>query len=256
MKSFKAYFKKELSEAKRTYKYLVLFFGFIFWPAMLSPMMLKLLPLLLKNYMPPETMQLFSDFTRDYAFQSFLSDSFQFMLAFMAFALMGLVANEVRLKRLVFPYSRGADPKGMVFAKYIHYAITISLFILIAFFIDYLYIDRLFVGGILTIKTVLESSLLYMLYFCTILSILLYFSSLFRRGLAAGFTVLILGFSLNVFNQFDTIRAYFPNYLILKAADTGHVFDSSLIPTVIISFCLIIIFVFLSILRMKKIDVA
>lgn len=256
MKSFKAYFKKELTEAKRTYKYLVLFIGIIFWPAILSPLMLKLLPLLLKNYMPPETMQLFSDFTRDYAFQSFLNDSFQFGLAFMAFALMGLLANEVRLKKLVFPYSRGVNPAGIVLAKYVHYAITISLLILIAFLIDYLYVDRLFVGGILTIKTILESSLLYMLYFCTLLSILLYLSSLFRRGLAAGFTVLILGFGLSIFNQFDTIRAYFPGYLILKAADIGHVFDSSLIPTIIISFCLIILFVFLSVLRMKKIDVA
>src|SRR4030065_2106817 len=206
--------------------------------------------------MPPETMQLFSDFTRDYAFQSFLNDSFQFGLAFMAFALMGLLANEVRLKRLVFPYSRGVNPAGIVLAKYLHYAITISLFILIAAFIDYLYVDRLFTGGILTIKIVLESSLLYMLYFCTLLSILLYLSSLFRRGLAAGFTILILGFSLSIFNQFDTIRAYFPNYLLLKAADIGHVFDNSLIPTIIVSFCLIILFVFLSILRMRKIDVA
>ena len=256
MKSFKAYFKKEITEAIRTYKYMVLFIGIIFWPAMLGPMMLKLLPLLLKNYMPAETMALFSDFTRDYAFQSFLSDSFQIGMIVIAFALMGLLANEVRMKRLVFPYSRGANPAGMVLAKYIHYAITVSIFILIAFFIDYLYVDRFFIGGILSIKILLESSLLYMLYFCTILSILLYLSSLFRRGLAAGFTVLVLGFSLSIFNQFDTVRAYLPNYLILKAADIGHVFDSSLIPTVIISFCLIILFVFLSILRMKRIDVA
>lgn len=256
MKSFKAYFKKEITEAKRTYKYLVLFIGIIFWPAMLGPMMLKLLPLLLKNYMPAETMQLFSDFTSEYAFISFLNDCFQIGMIVMAFALMGLLANEVRLKRLVFPYSRGANPAGIVLAKYVHYAITISLFILAAALIDYLYVDRLFVGGILTIKTVLESSLLYMLYFCTILSILLYLSSLFRRSLAAGFTVLILGFSLSIFNRFDTIRVYLPNYLILKATDIGHIFDSSLIPTIIVSFCLIILFVSLSILRMKKIDVA
>ena len=256
MKSFKAYFKKEITEAKRTYKYLVLFIGIIFWPAMLSPMMLKLLPLLLKNYMPAETMELFTNFTRDYAFQSFLSDSYQIGMIVMAFALMGLVANEVRLKRLVFPYSRGVNPAGIVVAKYIQYAITISLFILIAFFIDYFYVDRLFTGGILSVTSVLESSLLYMLYYCTLLSVLLYFSSLFRRGLAAGFTVLILGFSLSIFNQFETIRVYFPNYLILKAADIGHVFDNSLLPSVIVSFCIIILFVFLSILRMKKIDVA
>jgi len=256
MKSFKAYFKKEITEAKRTYKYLVLFIGIIFWPAMLSPMMLKLLPLLLKNYMPPETMSLFADFTRDYAFQSFLNDSFQFGIFFIALGLMGLIANEVRLQRLVFPYSRGANPAGIVIAKYIHYAVTISLFTLIAFLIDYLYVDRLFTGGILTLIIVLKSSLLYILYYCTIFSVLLYFSSLFKRGLAAGFMVVILAFSLSILNQFETVRMYLPNYLILKAADIVHVFDNTLFPTVIISICLIILFVFLSILRMKKIDVA
>src|SRR4030042_3138875 len=106
MKSFKAYFKKEIVEAKRTHKYLVLFIGIIFWPAILNPLTLKLLPLLMKNYMPPDLIGMFSTFTRDAAFQSFLNDSFQIGMIVMALALMGLVANEVRLKRLVFPYSR------------------------------------------------------------------------------------------------------------------------------------------------------
>ena len=256
MKSFKAYFKKEILEAKRTYKYLVLSIGIIFWPAILNPLMLKLLPLLLKNYMPAETLGMFSNLTRDAAFQSFLNDSFEIGMIVMAFALMGLIANEVRLKRLVFPYSRGANPAGIVLAKYIHYAITISLFIMISSLISYFYIDRLFTGGMLSVILVLESSLLYILYYFALLSVLLYLSSLFRRGLAAGFTILILGYSLSIFNQFEAIRAYFPNYLILKAADIGHILDNSLIPTVIVSFCIIILFVFLSILRMKKIDVA
>ncbi|HEY4696310.1 MAG TPA: hypothetical protein VIH13_05425 [Candidatus Hydromicrobium sp.] len=256
MKSFKAYFKKEILEAKRTHKYLVLFIGIIFWPAILNPLMLKLLPLLMKNYLPAEAVGMFSDLTRDSAFQSFLSDSFQIGMIVMAFALMGLTANEVRLKRLVFPYSRGANPAGIVLAKYIHYAITISLFMLIASLINYFYIDRLFTGGMLSVIIVLESTLLYMLYYCTLLSVLLYLSSLFRRGLAAGFTVLVLAFSLSIFNQFKIIRIYLPNYLIFKAADIGYIFDNSLIPTVTVSFCLIILFVFLSILRMKKIDIA
>ncbi|MCJ7727863.1 MAG: ABC transporter permease [Actinobacteria bacterium] len=255
MKSFKAYFKKEILESVRTNKYLILFIGIVFW-ALLDPLMLKLLPLLMKNYLPPDIAVMFSTFTRDTAFQTFLNDLFQIGTLFIAFTLMGLLSNEVSLKKLVFPYSRGANPAGVVLAKYIHYTVTISLFILIAFLTNYFYINRLFTGGILSIGIVLKSSLLYMLYYSVLLSILLYLSSLLKRGIIAGITVLVLGYTLSIFNQFKVVRAYLPNYLLLKAADIGYIFDNSLISTVIISFCIIILLVFFSILRMKKIDVA
>jgi ABC-2 type transport system permease protein len=218
--------------------------------------MLKLLPLLMKNYLPPDIAVMFSTFTRDTAFQTFLNDLFQIGTLFIAFTLMGLLSNEVSLKKLVFPYSRGANPAGVVLAKYIHYTVTISLFILIAFLTNYFYINRLFTGGILSIGIVLKSSLLYILYYSVLLSILLYLSSLLKRGIIAGITVLVLGYTLSIFNQFKVVRAYLPNYLLLKAADIGYIFDNSLISTVIISFCIIILLIFLSILRMKKIDVA
>lgn len=255
MRSFKAYFKKEILESIRTNKYLILFIGIVFW-ALLDPLMLKLLPLLMKNYLPPDIAVMFSTFTRDTAFQTFLKDLFQIGTLFIAFTLMGLLSNEVSLKKLVFPYSRGANPAGVVLAKYIHYTVTISLFILIAFLTNYFYINRLFTGGILSIGIVLKSSLLYILYYSVLLSILLYLSSLLKRGIIAGITVLVLGYTLSIFNQFKVVRAYLPNYLLLKAADIGYIFDNSLISTVIISFCIIILLVFLSILRMKKIDVA
>ena len=255
MRSFKAYFKKEILESVRTNKYLILFIGIVFW-ALLDPLMLKLLPLLMKNYLPPDIAVMFSTFTRDTAFQTFLNDLFQIGTLFIAFTLMGLLSNEVSLKKLVFPYSRGANPAGVVLAKYIHYTVTISLFILIAFLTNYFYINRLFTGGILSIGIVLKSSLLYILYYSVLLSILLYLSSLLKRGIIAGITVLVLGYTLSIFNQFKVVRAYLPNYLLLKAADIGYIFDNSLIPTVIVSFCIIILLIFLSILRMKKIDVA
>jgi len=255
MNSFKAYFKKEILESVRTNKYLILFVGIVFW-ALLDPLMLKLMPLLLSNYLPADMSALFSDFTRDTAFQSFLKDLFQIGTIFIAFTLMGLISNEVYHKRLVFPYSRGAEPAGIVLAKYIHYALILSVFILIAFLTNYFYINHLFEGGIVSIVIVLKSSLLYIIYYCLLLSILLFFSSVFKRSLVSGITVLVLSYSLSIFNQFKSIRAYFPNYLLLEATDIRYIFDKSVIPIIIISFCIIIILVFFSILRMRKIDVA
>ncbi len=255
MRSFKAYFKKEILESIRTNKYLVLFIGIIFW-ALLNPLMLKLLPLLLKSYLPVDLTAIFSTFTRDSAFQNFLKDLFQIGTLFIAFTLMGLISNEVYYKKLVFPYSRGAIPAGIVLAKYIHYTVTISLFMLIAFLTNYFYINQLFTGGVLSIGIVLKASLLYILYYSIFLSVLLFLSSLFKKGIIAGIIVVVSGYTLSIFNQFKIVRAYFPNYLLFKAADIGHIFDNSLIPTIIISFFIIILLVFFSILRMKKIDIA
>ena len=254
MGSFKAYFIKEIKESIRNHKYLILAVGFIFW-ALLDPLMLKLLPLLLKNYMPVDVSVLFSTFTRDTAFQTFLKDLFQIGSLFIIFTLMGIISNEVYSKNLVFPYSRGLKPAGMVIAKYIHYLITISLFILIAFLTNYFYIIRLFSGGLLSINIVFKSSLLYILYYAVLLSFLLYLSSLFKRSIIPGIITIVFAYSLSILNQFKTIRSYFPNYLFLKAADIKNIFDSTLIPTVIISFCIIILLVYLSILHMKKIDI-
>lgn len=255
MNSFKAYFKKEIVEAVRTNKYLVLFTGTVFW-ALLNPLMLKLLPLIMKNYLPAELSDVFSNFTRDSAFQSFLSDLFQTGTLFIVLSLMGLISNEVYGKKLVFPYSRGVNPSGIVLAKYIHYLVTISFFILIAFFSNYFYVNSLFTGGILTITVVLKSSLLYIFYYWVLLSILLFFSSIFKRGLIAGITVLVFAYSMSIFNQFETVRAYFPNYLIFKAADILNIFDNSLLPTFIILILVIILLIFLTIRRMRKIDIA
>ena len=254
MKTFRAYFKKEILEATRTNKYLILFVGTVFW-ALMAPLMLKLLPLLLKS-MPIDISAVFENFNRDAAYLSFLGDFFEVGTLFFAFTLMGIISNEVYYKRLVFPYSSGADTTGMILAKYIHYGLTFSVFILIGFVTNYFYTSRLFEGGILEIGIVIRSALLYMAYYAFLLSFLIFLSSLFRRGIIAGITVIVLGYTLSIFNQIPGIRAYLPNYLLFKAADIGNIFDSTLVPTIIISIVLIAAFLFFSILRIKKLDIA
>ena len=252
MKTFNAYFKKEILEATRTNKYLILFIGSVFW-ALMAPLILKLLPLLFKS-LPIDISAVLEDFNRDAAYLSFLGDFFEVGTLFFAFTLMGIISNEVYYRRLVFPYSSGANTTGMVLAKYIHYGLTFSIFILIGFLTNYFYTDRLFEGGILEIGMVIRSALLYVVYYAFLLSFLIFLSSLFRRGIIAGITVIVLGYTLSIFNQIPRIRAYLPNYLLFKAADISNIFDSTLIPTIIISIVLIAAFLFFSILRIKRLD--
>ena len=61
---------------------------------------------------------------------------------------------------------------------------------------------------------------------------------------------------MSIFNQFQGVRQYMPNYLLLKAQDILGGFDTTLIPTILISAALIVIFVALAIYRMEKIDIA
>jgi len=254
VKTFRAYFKKEILEATRTNKYLILFIGSVFW-ALMSPLILKLLPLFFKS-LPIDISAVFEGFNRDAVYLSFLGDFFEIGTIFFAFTLMGIISNEVYYKRLVFPYSSGADTTGMILAKYIHYGLTFSIFILIGFITNYFYTSKLFEGGILAIGMAVRSAFLYMIYYAFLLALLIFLSSLFRRGIIAGITVILLGYTLSIFNQVTRIRAYLPNYLLFKAADIGNIFDSTLIPTIIISVVLIAIFLFFSILRIKRIDIA
>lgn len=255
MQTFNSYFKKEILEAVRTNKYLILLVGTIFW-AFLDPLMLKLLPILLKSSLSVDMASFLPDFTRDTAFQSFVGNLFEIGTLFFAFTLMGLLANEITFKKLVLPYTSGARPAGMVLAKYIHYGAAISIFILLSFLTNYFYVNQLFTGGILSIGIVMRSALLYMLYYCVLLAILLFLSSLLKRSLITGIIIIVFAYTMNIFNQFSSIRPYLPNYLIFKAVDIWNVFDNTLIPTTIISLGLIIVFIFLAIRRMKKIDIA
>jgi len=103
---------------------------------------------------------------------------------------------------------------------------------------------------------VLRAAVLYSVYYCVLLAILLFLSSLFKRGLFAGITIIVFAYTMSIFNQFQGIRQYLPNYLLLKAQDILGGFDATLIPTILISAVIIVIFIALTISRMRMIDIA
>jgi ABC-2 type transport system permease protein len=255
MQTFRQYFKKEALEAVRTNKYIILFVGTIFW-ALMDPLLLKLLPILLRSSLPVDMTSILPELTRDTAFANFAGDLFEIGTLFFGFTLMGLLANEIRLKKLIFPKVSGATTAGIVLAKYFHYALVLIAFIIIAFLTNYFYTVQLFDGGILSITIVLRAAALYSLYYCVLLAILLFLSSLFKRGLIAGITIIVFAYTMSIFNQFTGIRQYLPNYLLLKAQDILGGFDTTVIPTMLISAALIVIFVGLTISRMQRIDIA
>ncbi len=255
MQTLKAYFKKEIIESLRTHKYIILAVGFILW-ALLNPLMLKLLSALLGSSIPAGMISQLTNITRIAAFQNFLGQIFQISTLFIAFSLMNTLSGEVVNKKLVFPYSRGASASGIVLAKFFHYAAIISVFILVAFLTGYFYITALFPeGGTLVLYSVLQSALLFIIFYAFVLAMLLFFSSIVKKSIIAGISTLALTYLLSIFNQFNNIRQYFPNYLFVKSSD-AVILDTSLIPTLLITIGLSALLIGLAVLRMKRIEVA
>jgi len=254
MKTFSQYLKKEALEAVRTNRYIILLVGTIFW-ALMDPLMLKLLPILVQNSMSMDMTALLPDLTRDTAFINFAGDLFEIGTLFFGFTLMGIISSEIRFKKLIFPRISGASPAGIVMAKYVHYCLVLSVFITAAFMTNYFYTIKLFEGGILSAKIILGSAVLYAFYYCFLLALLMYLSSLYKRGLFAGISVIVFAYTMTIFNRFPDIRGYFPNYLLLKAQDILGIFDATLIPTVLVTAALIILFILLTINRLRKIDI-
>jgi len=255
MQTFRQYFKKEALEALRTNKYIILFVGTIFW-ALMDPLLLKLLPMILESSLPVDMTALLPELNRDTAFVNFAGDLFEIGTLFFGFTLMGLVSSEIRFKRLVFPRVSGAGFGGIVLAKYIHYAAVLIVFIFTAFMTNYFYTIGLFDGGFLSIEAAVRAAVLYSLYYCLLLAILILLSSLFKRGLFAGIIIIVFAYTMSIFNQFAGIRQYLPNYLLLKAQDIHGGFDGTLIPAILVSASLIAISIVLTVYRMRKIDIA
>lgn len=253
-KTFKGYLKKEAIEGVRTNKYLILFLGTVFW-ALIDPLMLRLLPVILGSSMPVDMSGLVPEFTRSSAFENFVGDFFEISTLFFCFTLMGIIANELRSKKLVFPYSSGARPPAIVLAKYFHYAFTFSSLILLSFLTNFLYITLLFEEGTLKPATVLSSAALYILYYCFLLSLLILLSSLFKRGIVPGILTILFAYTMNIINQFTDINRYFPNYLVYKARVMIGIFDTTLLPTLAITVFLILLFIMLTIRRLNKMDI-
>lgn len=250
MRTFKAYFKKEVTESIRNYKYLVLGIGLLIF-AVLDPIMLKMLPDILKNQVPMDISSLFK-VDKAYAATNYIKDLYQIGLLVVVFTYSGTLGDEIWGHKLVFPYSRGASPRAMVLAKFIHHVLAVTIFVFLGFILNYYYACVLFSGGNINISSVLTSAALISAYYIFSISLLLLFSSLFKKSVFSGILVLIICYLLGTLSFIDKIKDYSPYNLVSLANKFS--FDGStgtLITSLIISVSLII----LTMYRLKKAEV-
>lgn len=253
MNSFTAYIKKEVLEGIRNFKFLIIALGIILF-ALLDPLMLKLLPHILENQAPGIDLSQLVNYTQEGAIQNYMKNLFQISNLVIVLSLMGLLADEIKNKTLIIPYSNKGNLKGIILAKYIVYSIVLVSITIIGFLINYYYSKILFPEEVINITKLLKSSLIFGIYFLFNLSLILFMSSLFKKGIIAGILSLSIIYLSPAIDMFEKVSKYFPHYLLKQANLLSTNYSDFIIKSILITFLYIIILIGLTIYRMNKIE--
>jgi ABC-2 type transport system permease protein len=250
MWTFKAYFKKELIESIRQYKYLMLAAGLLVF-ALLDPIMLKLLPDILKSQLPEGLSDLFIT-TQKTAVQNYIKELNQIGLLFVVFVFSGSLSDEIYNQKLVFPYSKGARPASIVLAKFLNYFLAVVIFTALGFLVNYYYVTTLFSKDPLEIALLLPSVVLILVYYIFNISLTMLLSSIFKKGLASGILVLAITLTTSALSGLQSIGKFIPYKLVALA--NGFSFNDTSF-TICFTAALSFVFIILAIVRMNKVEV-
>ena len=250
MRTCKAYFKKEIMESKRQYKYIVLGVGIIAF-AILDPFMLKLLPIILEKQLQGDLSSLFV-VTPKSAIINYIKDLFQIGTLFIVFTLGSNLSEEMKEEKLVFPYSKGSIPAGIVLAKIIHYTIVITALTFIGFLTCAYYGSILLGGEKVALSGIMSSALLMSLYYFFNITLVTFFSSLVKKGVIAGFITLMITFISAAFVNLNVIGKFMP-YKLVEGANSFTLENYSY--TIAFSIMCSIILIIATIFKMNKVEV-
>lgn len=250
MKTFKAYFKKEVLESIRQYRYVILCVGIIFF-SISGPITMKLLPEILKSQIHGDISSLFI-ITRKSVIQNYIKDLFQIGLMFVVFTAANSLSDEISAQKFVFPYAKGSSPTGIVLAKIIHYGMTTTLITLCGFCINFYYTNLLLKNDSVSFVNTIISGGYIAIYFTFNIILATFFSSILKKGIISGFIVLGINYFSIIINNMTNIRDFVP-YRLIDYANSFSSFTG--LKTVLAITVYSILLVMLTIYRMSKVEV-
>ena len=215
MNSFGAYLRKEIKEGIRSYKYLILAVGILFF-AIANPIIMKMLPTIIKSQMDMDISQLMK-ITQSSTVMNYAGDLFEIGNIVVVLALMGILADEVREKLLAMPFSKGASAAGIVLSKTISYIAVISVLIMVGYFINYYHASILFAEDPVTLGQVAVSAALLCIYFAFNVSLIVFTSSIFKSGIAAALSALPIIYFMPLLYKINAFKPFLP-YAFLENA--------------------------------------
>jgi ABC-2 type transport system permease protein len=250
MNTFNAYIKKEILEALRQYKYLIIAVGIIFF-AISGPIMVKLTPMLIKSQ-PGISINSDKFMNIRYCLQSFISSLYQISIMFIVFTVCTSIGEEITLQKLVFPYSKGASPLFIVMSKFVNYSIYVLLITTAGIFVNNYYSSILFKKSQVSIGTLFTVALLISLYYIFNIALVMFFSSLMKKSLPAGILTLIIGYASAAIIQLPHIKDFLPYKLI---SDSSALTFKGTTCTAFCTAVLTVIFLIATVYRMNHVEI-
>lgn len=250
MITFKAYFKKEIMEAKRQYKYIILAVGIIAF-AIFDPVMLKLIPKIFEKQLQGDLSLLIVS-SPTAAINNYIKSLFQIGSLFIVFSFASTLNEEINEEKLVFPYSKGSKPIGIVLAKIIHNTVVVTILTFIGFLTCSYYGGILLQGEKVALSGVMNSALLMSVYYFFSIALVTLFSSLVKKGIIAGFITVMIIFLSAAFVNLSAIGKFVP-YKLVEGANlfTLKGYSETIAFLIICS----ILFIIATIFNMNKVEV-
>lgn len=254
MPTFKAYLKKEIIEAITQYKYIILAASFLFF-AISDPIMVKILPEILKSQLTQgsgDINALLPPITQLTGMQNYIKNLFQIVTLVIIFTTCSGLSDEITTEKLIFPYSKGGLPNGIIFAKLTNYTVALTIFTFMGFLINYFYSGILLKGNPVALSSVLRSASFLSIYYFYIIALILFFSSIIKRGVVTGIIVLFINYFSIAFVGVKNISKFIPYKLVEGASQFKYI---NLTTTIISVVMLSILFISLTIRRMNNVNI-
>ena len=253
MKCFKGYIKKEFIEGIRTKKFLILAAG-VFFFSLSDPVLLKLLPEILKNQMQGIDLSTLIELSQKAAMESYTKNLFQISTLIIVLSLMGIMCNELKDKTLTIPVSMGCTIKGVISGKLVVYGLYLIIINVVGMIIAYCYSGMIFGFTHGSFLAAIISGFIYGIFFILVLSLLFLFSSFFKKSFAAAIATLVLTYFMSFLKFSQRVWDISPGKL-LEEANYFRVFSSKemLVPLIFTIF-LIVLSNVIAVIKFKKVE--
>jgi ABC-2 type transport system permease protein len=256
MNSLKACIRKEIYEGIKTHKFLIIAIGILFF-ALVDPVMLKLTPMILESQFGTADPNLMKglDLSQKGVLIKYAGDLFQLGTLITAFTLAGMVSSERSNKTLTIPASMGCKVWAVVISKVMVYGLYCIIMTTLGMLAAYYYGGIIFGGSIeVDVVFAVKAGMLYGIFYIAMLSILVFFSSILKKGFAAGILTLLSVYLLSAVGPLFRIEKYLPSNLMKIATSIGSTVNTDIIISL---FCTVVLIVFMnafSVMWLKRVE--
>jgi ABC-2 type transport system permease protein len=245
--------KREILEGIRTYKFLVLAIGFVFY-AFLDPIMLKVLPEIMKSQAPGIDLQALMAIDRKAASINYMKSVSQIGVIIAAFVCMKATAGELREGTFTLPFIGGLKPSQWIGAKVLVYGSALLICSVAGMLLNAFYAGSLFSEGASDYLAVLKAGLWFGLYFVMLLLVEIFTGCLTQSPAIAAVSGLGVSWLLPPLSGLLGISGYSPSYLLEDANALSAAFPAGLLPPLLITAGILVLLYFASVRTVRYAD--